>query len=52
MTILIERQWPEGVLSLVTAVLPCGIHTRFPMLLKPWLEALIYVVATTDCGVV
>src|SRR5579863_1174845 len=28
---------------LVTAALPRGIHTRFPILPKPWLGALVYV---------
>jgi hypothetical protein len=36
--------------SLVTAALPRGICTRFPILLKPWFEALIHSQHTT-CSV-
>ena len=40
-----KRQWLIGISSLVTAALPRGIwsgdRTRFPILLKPWFEALV-----------
>ena len=42
-----EHQWLIGISSLVTAALPRGIwsedRTRFPILLKPWFEALAHV---------
>jgi hypothetical protein len=37
-----KMQWHLKPSSLVTAALPCGIHTRFPILFKPWFEALAH----------
>ena len=43
----VEHQWLIGISSLVTAALPRGIwsedHTRFPILPKPWFEALAHI---------
>jgi len=45
----LARSGSKGLSSFVTAALPHGISTRFPILPQPQLQALFHI-ATTTCG--